>query len=230
MTMLLNSSLSLARRESLALQQVTRKMTCSSFVKQVSRPLPKYLASRAPSKPCCLLDARAFRSGLRRSRSFALQIGRRVDAPTAFETLDCTEENVYQVVAEFREAGWFMFGIHPQCANIGITGDIVVKEVDGPFVTVALTGKFWHRRATVLEQCASYLVARIPEVLEVNVSSPDELEDVIRDEATGEVMMDRMSPDYNGDRGTLMYQGIDPDLRGPFGDLGGFSAGGSMFT
>jgi hypothetical protein len=45
------------------------------------------------------------------------------------------------------------------------------------------------------------------------------------------LLEDRQSPDYNGDRETLIYQGIDPDSRGPFPNAqGGFRAGGSMFS
>ena len=37
------------------------------------------------------------------------------------------------------------------------------------------------------------------------------------------------APDFNGDRATMEYQGIDPDVRGPFPPgTGGLRAGGSM--
>jgi hypothetical protein len=35
---------------------------------------------------------------------------------------------------------------------------------------------------------------------------------------------DKRSPDFNGDRETMEYQGLDPDARGPFV----FANGGSM--
>ena len=35
---------------------------------------------------------------------------------------------------------------------------------------------------------------------------------------------DKRSPDFNGDRETMEYQGLDPDARGPFV----FASGGSM--
>ena len=51
------------------------------------------------------------------------------------------------------------------------------------------------------------------------------------DEDTGDVLEDRRSPDWNGDRQTLAYQGIDPDTRGPFPNAqGGFRPGGSMLS
>eukprot|EP00959_Pyramimonas_sp_CCMP1952_P454430 9469903-Pyramimonas_sp.AAC.2 len=176
--------------------QVPHTLTYWSLANRVKQLFPKCATSRAPSNQRAVLvhaiegagggsdnaRTRASHGSLhkRHSRSVRLQIGRRVDAPKSFEPLECTEENVIQAVAEFREAGWFMFGCHPQqrshsracgwatgqmlhsdrlaghmpnptllctqCAKIGITGDIVVKDVDGPFVTVALTGLFWHRR------------------------------------------------------------------------------------
>ena len=54
--------------------------------------------------------------------------------------------------------------------------------------------------------------------------------DVEVDDETGEVVRDWRAPDYNGDRATLEYQGIDPDERGPFSATGGLRPGGSMFS
>lgn len=65
-----------------------------------------------------------------------------------------------------------------------------------------------------------YLNARMPELTSVQVSSTEVLldfEDVI-DEFTEAVLYreDKRSPDFNGDRETMEYQGLDPDARGPF--------------
>lgn len=73
-----------------------------------------------------------------------------------------------------------------------------------------------------------YLNARIPELTSVRAASPsdlDDFEDVI-DDATGAVVgrEDKRSPDFNGDRETMEYQGLDPDARGPFV----FARGGGM--
>ena len=72
----------------------------------------------------------------------------------------------------------------------------------------------------MLGRAAMYLNARIPEIMHVTVSSEEELLDSIevRDEFTGDIVevVDRRSPDFNGDRATMEYQGIDPDMRGPF--------------
>ena len=83
-----------------------------------------------------------------------------------------------------------------------------------------LSGKFWHTRSYVLGRAAMYLNARIPEIIQVTVPSEQDLLDYveIRDDETGDIIEinDRRSPDFNGDRATMMYQGIDPDMRGPF--------------
>lgn len=118
-------------------------------------------------------------------------------------------------------------------ASIGITGEIEFKELCGPEVTLQLSGKFWHRRETVLGRAAMWLNARMPEIISVNVSDKDELSDFdeVLDEFTGDIMerIDRRSPDFNGDRETMEYQGIDPDMRGPF-PLGVNSSGGPMIN
>ena len=65
----------------------------------------------------------------------------------------------------------------------------------------------------------------------MDVADPDDLLDEIYDEETGALTEDRHSPDYNGDREALQYQGIDPDLRGPFPiPAGGFRPGGSIYS
>jgi len=105
-------------------------------------------------------------------------------------------------------------------ASIGITGEISLAEVNGPEVYLTLSGKFWHTRSHVLGRAAMYLNARIPEITSVSVLDPDELNDYeyVMDECTGDIVetIDRRSMDYNGDRETMIYQGIDPDQRGPF--------------
>jgi len=71
-----------------------------------------------------------------------------------------------------------------------------------------------------------YLNARMPEIVRVSIVDPDELNDFeeIIDDYTGEIIevIDRKAPDFNGDRSTMVYQGNDPDMRGPFpGGLSG---------
>lgn len=83
-----------------------------------------------------------------------------------------------------------------------------------------MSGSFWHSRSHVLGKAAVYLNARIPEINSVAVADLDELNDFdeIIDEDTGDIVqtIDRRSPDFNGDRETMKYQGLDPDQRGPF--------------
>ena len=135
------------------------------------------------------------------------------------------------VLDEFTQRAESMFGRHAQCARIGITGDIALVGLDGPVVLVSLSGKFWHRRETVLRNAKVYLMQQIPELFDVELDDPDDELDQVVDPETGLVVEDRRSPDFNGDRETLTYQGIDPDTRGPFPQgTGGFRPGGSMFS
>ena len=83
----------------------------------------------------------------------------------------------------------------------------------------------------VLVNTAAFLMRRIPEIAEVTVPDEETLLDVLRDAETGEIIEDRRAPDLTGDRQTLIYQGIDPDTRGPFASgYGGFRVGGSIFS
>jgi len=140
------------------------------------------------------------------------------------------EGSIEQCLEELMDSayGETMFGRHDVPASVGITGSIEFESLEGPEAILELSGKFWHRRETVLGKAAMYLNARIPELTSVRVATPEELEDFeeVIDEFTGEVLYvdDKRSPDFNGDRATMEYQGIDPDGRGPFV----FSGGGGM--
>ena len=133
-----------------------------------------------------------------------------------------TEENVEECLELLMDSeyGEQMFGRNDKAADIGITGEVSLVEIEGPEVTLRLEGEFWHKRNTVLGKAAIWLNACMPEIMHVTVGDPTELEDFedYRDEDTGELLYvhDKRSPDYNGDRGTMEYQGIDPDVRGPF--------------
>ncbi len=137
------------------------------------------------------------------------------------DTIFLDEENVRSCLQEFVESdyGQQMFGCHDRPASIGVTGSIDVVEVCGPEVTLTLDGKFWHRRDTVLGRAAMWLNARMPEITDVIVADQEELNDFeeILDDF-GEVVFrkDKRSLDYNGDREVMEYQGMDPDMRGPF--------------
>lgn len=153
------------------------------------------------------------------------------------DAMPLDEENVRMCLDEFIESdyGRQMFGCHELPASYGITGTIEFVEIDGPEVILSLAGAFWHRRDTVLGRAAMWLNARMPEITDVNVADATELEDFenIVDDLSGEVLYvkDKRAEDFNGDRGTMEYQGIDPDMRGPFPQgTGGLRPGGSMIN
>lgn len=145
------------------------------------------------------------------------------------------EQNVQSCLEDFIDSdyGKTMFGKHDLPASYGITGELEFVELHGPQVILSLSGKFWHRRETVLGRAAMWLNACMPEITCVNVEDPEELQDVkdIVDELTGEVLeqRDKRAPDFNGDRATMEYQGMDPDMRGPF-PSGPMSPGSSMIS
>ena len=149
-------------------------------------------------------------------------------------TMHLCAENVQHCLDEFMDSdyGQQMFGHHDLAASHGITGTLSLVEVDGPQVVLQLEGAFWHRRETVLGRAAVWLHARMPEIAHVTVDDKEQLQDwqEIVDEWTGEVLYrrDKRAPDFNGDRETMEYQGIDPDVRGPFPQ--GIRSGGSMIN
>jgi len=151
------------------------------------------------------------------------------------DTMHLDEENVELCLEEFIESdyGQQMFGCHKKASDIGITGMIEFVELSGPEVTLQLSGRFWHRRETVLGKAAVWLNARIPEITDVVVADVTDLQDFeeIVDELSGEVLYtkDKRSEDFNGDRSTMEYQGLDPDVRGPF-PPGAMTAGSSMIN
>jgi hypothetical protein len=145
------------------------------------------------------------------------------------------EDTVQTCLEEFIESdyGTEMFGCHDKAADIGITGSIEFVELCGPEVTLSLKGNFWHKRSFVLGRAAMWLNARIPEITDVVVADIEELKDFeeIVDDITGEVLFrkDKRSKDFNGDRATMEYQGMDPDMRGPF-PSSPLAGGGSMIN
>ena len=50
-------------------------------------------------------------------------------------------------------------------------------ELDGPTIVVRFTGRFWHKRTTVLERVESYVLERIPECIGVEIDDPADLDD-----------------------------------------------------
>ncbi|KAJ0259865.1 Uncharacterized protein HA466_0061600 [Hirschfeldia incana] len=86
--------------------------------------------------------------------------------------LDLTEDNIRLVLTEARVELAQLFDL-----SVGITGQVELVELDGPFVTISLRGKFWHTRAMVLARIGNYLKQRIPEILEVEIEDEKQLDD-----------------------------------------------------
>ncbi|CAM8967678.1 unnamed protein product [Rhodiola kirilowii] len=58
-----------------------------------------------------------------------------------------------------------------------MTGEVELAELDGPFIKLRLSGRFWHERSLVLARLANYLKQRIPEILEVDIEDEKQLDD-----------------------------------------------------
>ncbi|KAB2062100.1 hypothetical protein ERO13_A10G120700v2 [Gossypium hirsutum] len=86
--------------------------------------------------------------------------------------LDLTEENIELVLADARVELAQLFD-----TEVGITGQVELSELDGPFVKISLKGRFWHKRTTVVARVGNYLKQRIPEILEVEIEDEKQLDD-----------------------------------------------------
>ena len=53
--------------------------------------------------------------------------------------------------------------------NTTLSGEIELCDIEGPFVTIALNGRFWHATDTVVMRVESFIKQRIPEVIEVTL-------------------------------------------------------------
>ncbi|CAM9862489.1 unnamed protein product, partial [Hapterophycus canaliculatus] len=95
----------------------------------------------------------------------------------AQESLILTEENVIAVLAEAKRELGTLFGNNAENTAVGITGDCEFVCLDGPSVVVRLTGRFWHEKSSVLARVASFVQARIPECVDVEIEDPSQLED-----------------------------------------------------
>ncbi|GFP78730.1 hypothetical protein PHJA_000016600 [Phtheirospermum japonicum] len=71
--------------------------------------------------------------------------------------LDLTEDNIEQVLADARTELAQLFD-----ASVNITGKAELAELDGPYVKIRLSGRFWHERSMVLARLGNYLKQRIP--------------------------------------------------------------------
>eukprot|EP00420_Gonyaulax_spinifera_P014695 CAMPEP_0197908158 /NCGR_PEP_ID=MMETSP1439-20131203/66257_1 /TAXON_ID=66791 /ORGANISM="Gonyaulax spinifera, Strain CCMP409" /LENGTH=186 /DNA_ID=CAMNT_0043529629 /DNA_START=71 /DNA_END=631 /DNA_ORIENTATION=+ len=102
---------------------------------------------------------------------------RRVGGPGVGGPMVLTEENVELVLRGAREDLGNIFGYQQESREAGITGGVEFVEIEGPVVILAFTGEFWHRRVDVLQRLMNYMVERIPEIAEVDVSDPEMLVD-----------------------------------------------------
>ena len=203
-----------------SLSITTKTVTCAFLVATTNTPTQN--RERHSRRRPLLLSKNRYKSGASSSVRLYNTYDDFRDTAAVPQILPLSEENVISCLQEFvwSDYGSQMFGCHERAASIGITGCLDFVEIDGPEVILKLSGAFWHRRDTVLGRAAMWLNACIPEIVHVNVADAEELQDFeeIRDDYTGEVLLvnDKRSEDYNGDRGTMEYQGIDPDVRGPF--------------
>ena len=97
--------------------------------------------------------------------------------------LPLTIDNVLGVLSACREEIGTLFGYSDENRGVGITGGVDFIDLDGPIVVLALKGRFWHQRPTVLSRVAAYIQSRIPEVIDVVVEDEWQLTDEANDMA-----------------------------------------------
>ena len=83
------------------------------------------------------------------------------------EPLELCQENAELVIEEVRRELGTIFGYDPASRAVGISGQIELVEVDGPTISVSLSGRFWHATDTVMLRVSSFVRTRIPEVFDV---------------------------------------------------------------
>ncbi|KAG2644161.1 uncharacterized protein LOC120682597 isoform X1 [Panicum virgatum] len=130
-----------------------------------SSPPPFFATSSYARVPRLTAAARAARYR-RRGRAS------RAAAAITASWLDLTEDNVRLALEEAKSELGQLFD-----TSVGITGQVDLAELDGPFVKLRLKGKFWHTRATVVARIGNYLKNRIPEILEVEIEDEKQLDD-----------------------------------------------------
>jgi hypothetical protein len=103
-------------------------------------------------------------------------------------TRDLTEENVIEVLNECMIDLCTVFGTNAESREVGITGEVEFVDLDGPIVVVRLKGRFWHERSRVVDRVSSYLLERIPELIDVEIEDAQQLDDA--DPTSLEKMLD----------------------------------------
>ena len=76
-------------------------------------------------------------------------------------------ETVLGVLSACRQEISTMFGYAEENRGVGITGGVDFVDLDGPIVIISLKGRFWHEEPMVVQRVKSYLMARIPELVDV---------------------------------------------------------------
>ncbi|ONM22528.1 hypothetical protein Zm00014a_025359 [Zea mays] len=128
-------------------------------------PVPTPLSSSSPPPffaPSAYVRVPRLTAAAARTVRYRRRGGRPHRAAAAITaSLDLTEDNLGQLFD----------------TSVGITGQVDLAELDGPFVKLRLKGKFWHTRATVVARIGNYLKNRIPEILEVEIEDEKQLDD-----------------------------------------------------
>ncbi|CAN4117623.1 unnamed protein product [Withania somnifera] len=109
-------------------------------------------------------------SRISKRRPRPIYLSTRISA--SLSPLDLNEDNIIQVLEDAKTELAQLFD-----TSVGITGKAELAEVDGPYVKLRLSGKFWHKRSTVVARLGNYLKQRIPEILEVDIEDEKQLDD-----------------------------------------------------
>ncbi|CAM6032417.1 unnamed protein product [Sphagnum compactum] len=152
-------------------RKVYNKVSSSSLGREENRHRASRLGLENWKLKSRVLGAREYGGG-ERGRSWNGKGRWWLQVRAEVEPLDLTEDNVQHVLLDARSELLQIFD-----TSVGITGVAELVELDGPFVKLRLTGRFWHERSMVLARVANYLRKRIPEVLEVEIEDESQLDD-----------------------------------------------------
>ena len=136
---------------------------------------------RGPRSPSLASVLAVRRSGLG-GRVWGAQAGRgrgggvvrcsKTTYPEGLPDLELSEENVTQALEDARRELGTLFD-----EEAGMTGRVELVDLDGPMAVVRMSGRFWHKRADVLARVTAYVKSRVPELFEVDIEDPAQLDD-----------------------------------------------------
>lgn len=95
----------------------------------------------------------------------------------ALEPLVLSEDTVQLALTEVEDKLGSVFGNSVENRNVGITGRVELASLDGPIVVLRLRGRFWHKRTDVFARVSAYLQERIPEICDLEIEDPEQLND-----------------------------------------------------